>query len=122
MGISIAAGFLGLGLAFWFYILRPDIPPKLAKQFSSIYKILWNKYYVDEFYSFLIIRPAIWTAKNLLMAITDAKIIEAVVNGVPNAIGVFSQGLRRVQTGVVQHYATIMAMGVLLIAALMLLR
>ena len=122
MGISIAAGFLGIMLAVWFYLLRPDIPPKLAKQFSSIYRVLWNKYYVDEFYSFLIVRPAIWTAKNVLMAITDAKIIEAIVNGVPNTIGAFSQALRKIQTGVVQHYATIMAMGVLLIVALMLLR
>jgi len=60
--------------------------------------------------------------KNVLMAITDAKIIEAIVNGVPNTIGAFSQALRKIQTGVVQHYATIMAMGVLLIVALMLLR
>lgn len=122
MGISIVAGALGILLAVWFYLLRPDIPQNLAKQFSSIHRILWNKYYVDEFYSFLIVRPAIWTAKNVLMAITDAKIIEAIVNGVPNTIGVFSQALRKIQTGVLQHYATIMAMGVLLIVALMLLR
>ncbi|MEK7197145.1 MAG: NADH-quinone oxidoreductase subunit L, partial [Nitrospirota bacterium] len=86
------------------------------------HKLLFNKYYVDEFYSFLIVRPAIWTAKNILIGITDAKIIEAIVNGVPKAIAGFSQMLRKTQTGLLQHYATIMATGILIIIALMLLR
>ncbi|MEK7331788.1 MAG: NADH-quinone oxidoreductase subunit L, partial [Nitrospirota bacterium] len=87
-----------------------------------VHKILLNKYYVDEFYSFLIVRPAIWIAKNILIGITDAKIIEAIVNGIPKAIGGFSQVIRKVQTGFLQHYATIMATGILIIVAIMLLR
>ena len=67
-------------------------------------------------------KPAFWIAKNVLIGVTDAKIIEAVVNGVPAAIGGFSRQLRKVQTGFLQHYATIMALGILAIIALMLLR
>ena len=122
MAISIIAGFSGIGLAALFYLVKTDIPVMLAQKFNAAHKVLWNKYYVDELYSFIIVRPAIWTAKNILIGITDAKIIEAIVNGVPKGIGQFSRILRKVQTGLLQHYAAIMALGVLIIMAVMLLR
>ncbi|MEK6653003.1 MAG: NADH-quinone oxidoreductase subunit L [Nitrospirota bacterium] len=122
MAVSVIAGFSGIGLAYFMYLKRADIPVRLAARFSAVHKILLNKYYVDEFYSFLIVRPAIWIAKNILIGITDAKIIEAIVNGIPKAIGGFSQVIRKVQTGFLQHYATIMATGILIIVAIMLLR
>jgi len=122
MGISVIAGFSGMGLAALFYLIKTEMPARLAQKCNAAYKILWNKYYVDEFYSFIIVRPAIWTAKNILIGITDARIIEAVVNGIPKGIGELSRILRKVQTGLLQHYAAIMALGVLIIMAVMLLR
>lgn len=122
MGVSVAVGLSGIGLAYFMYIVRKELPAKLAAQFSGAYKVLFNKYYVDELYSFILIRPTIWIAKNVLIGITDAKIIEAIVNGVPAAIGGFSRQLRKVQTGFLHHYATIMATGILIIVAWMLLR
>ncbi len=122
MAISVVVGFTGIGFAYFMYMLRPDLPGKLSLQFSAVHRILFNKYYVDELYSAVIIRPTIWIAKNILIGITDARIIEAIVNGVPAAIGGFSQQLRKAQTGLMHHYAVFMAMGVLIIAALMLLR
>ncbi len=122
MGISVFVGFAGIGLAYFMYILRPELPARIAQQFSAIHRVLFNKYYIDELYDFMIIRPTIWIAKNVLIGVTDARIIEAIVNGVPNAIAAFSSGLRRIQTGLMQHYATIMATGILLIIAMMLLR
>jgi len=122
MAISVIAGFSGIGLAYFMYLKRTDIPVRIAAQFSGVHRVLFNKYYVDELYSFLIVKPAFWIAKNVLIGVTDAKIIEAVVNGVPAAIGGFSRQLRKVQTGFLQHYATIMALGILAIVAMMLLR
>ncbi len=122
MAISILVGLAGIGLAYFMYILRPDLPGKLTQQFSAVHRVLFNKYYVDELYSAIIVRPAIWTAKNVLIGVTDARIIEAIVNGVPSLIGSISAGLRRIQTGLMQHYATIMATGILIFIALMLLR
>ncbi|OIO27230.1 MAG: NADH-quinone oxidoreductase subunit L [Nitrospirae bacterium CG_4_10_14_3_um_filter_44_29] len=122
MAISTIAGFSGIGLAALFYLVKTDIPVRLAQKFNTVYKTLWNKYYVDELYSFIIVRPAIWTAKNILIGITDARIIEAVVNGVPKGLGEFSRILRKVQTGLVQRYAAIMALGLLIIVAYMLWR
>ena len=122
MAISILAGFSGIGLAAYFYLLKTDIPVKLSQQFSAAHRVLFNKYYVDELYSFILVRPTIWAAKNVLIGITDMRIIEAIVNGVPATIGAFSQLLRKMQTGLLQHYATIMATGALIIVAFMLLR
>jgi NADH-quinone oxidoreductase subunit L len=122
MAISVSVGFAGIGLAWFMYMTRPELPARISQQFSAVHRVLFNKYYIDELYSFILIRPTIWVAKNILIGITDARIIEAVVNGVPNSIAAFSAGLRRVQTGLMQHYATIMAAGILIIAAVMLLR
>jgi NADH-quinone oxidoreductase subunit L len=122
MGVSIVTGLAGIGVAYFMYVVRTDLPEKIAGQFSAAYRILFNKYYVDELYSYVIVRPSLWIASNVLVGVTDAKVIEAVVNGVPGAIGNFSRRLRKIQTGFLQHYATIMAMGALLIVALVLLR
>jgi NADH-quinone oxidoreductase subunit L len=123
MGLSTTIAISGLVIASVFYLVKTEIPVRLAKNFSVIYKILFNKYYVDELYSFIIVRPTLWTAKNILVGFTDAKIIEGIVNGVPMLIGKFSGMLRKVQTGLVHHYAIIMAAGAFFIIALaMLLR
>ena len=122
MLVSVAVGFAGIGLAYFMYMMRPDLPGKLATQFSGAYKVLFNKYYVDELYSAIIVRPTIWIARNILIGVTDARIIEAIVNGVPSAIGGFSRQLRKVQTGFLHHYALIMAAGVLIVMGLMLMR
>ncbi len=122
MAVSVIAGFSGIGLAAFMYLKRADIPVRLAGKYSGLHRLLFNKYYVDEIYSFLLVRPTFWISKNILIGVTDAKVIEAVVNGVPQAIGGVSRQLRKVQTGFLQHYAAVMAMGLLIIVALMLLR
>ena len=121
MGLSTALVFIGLGLSAFLYLRKTDLPERIAKSFSVIHKILYHKYYVDEFYNFILIRPTLWIAGKILVGITDAKIIEGVVNGVPGGIGKFSQKLRKVQTGLSQHYGIIMAAGAVFIIALVLL-
>jgi len=121
MGLSTTLVFIGLGLSAFLYLRKTDLPEKIATSFSFIYKMLYRKYYVDEFYNFIIIRPTLWIADKILVGITDAKIIEGVVNGVPGGIGNFSQKLRKVQTGLSQHYGIIMAAGAVFIIALALL-
>jgi NADH-quinone oxidoreductase subunit L len=122
MAISVITGLAGIGFAYFMYVVRTDLPAKVAGQFRVIYRLLFNKYYIDEIYSFLIVRPTIWAAGNILIGVGDKRIIEAIVNGVPAAIGGVSRKLRRVQTGLLQNYAAIMATGALIIVALMLLR
>jgi NADH-quinone oxidoreductase subunit L len=120
MGLSTTIALTGLVLAAIFYLVKTGIPVRLARNFSSIYRILFNKYYVDELYSFILIRPTLWIANRFIEGFTDAKIIEGIVNGVPRSIGRFAGILRKVQTGLTQQYATIMAAGILILIILML--
>ncbi|MEW6117544.1 MAG: NADH-quinone oxidoreductase subunit L [Nitrospirota bacterium] len=121
IGISIAAAFGGIFFAWVFYALKPEIPRTLAATFKGIYTTLWNKYYIDELYDFIIVRPTKWAATNVLMAVTDGGIIEGIVNGVPKAIGNFGERLRKLQSGHLQHYAVSMAIGLFVIMTLVLI-
>jgi NADH-quinone oxidoreductase subunit L len=121
MILSTSIAIFGIIVAAALYLRKSDIPEKMSKRFSLIYNILYHKYYVDEFYSFILIRPTLWVANKILVGITDAKMIEGVVNGVPSTIGKFSQQLRRLQTGLAQHYAIFMAAGAFFIVALAIL-
>lgn len=118
MGLSTTIALSGIVIAAIFYLIKTYMPVRFAERFRSIYRILFNKYYVDELYSSIIIRPALWIANTIIEGFTDAKIIEGIVNGVPRSIGRFAGILRKVQTGLTQHYAVIMAAGIFLIIAL----
>ncbi len=76
---------------------------------------------MDELYNHIIVRPTLWIANSLIVGVTDGKIIEGIVNGLPASIGRFSEKLRKVQTGVVHQYATIIAIGVFVAIAIALL-
>jgi NADH-quinone oxidoreductase subunit L len=117
--ISIAVGLIGIATAYYMYLKRPEIPVKIRAQFSQAYTVLWNKYYVDELYDYIIVRPTVWTAKSIIVGITDGKIIEGIVNGLPRSIGRTSGVLRKVQTGLAHHYAVWMALGLLGMSAIM---
>lgn len=121
MSLSVVVALSGIVIAGIMYLIKTGLPMRLAKRFSGIYKILFNKYYVDELYSLIIVRPALWVANRVIEGFTDAKIIEGIVNGVPRSIGAFGERLRKIQTGLVHHYAIIMAGGIFLIIALVLL-
>ncbi len=121
MALSVAAGLTGIIIAGSMYLRKTDLAERLGGRFSLIYKILWNKYYVDELYDLIIVRPTLWVANSVIVAVTDGKIIEGIVNGVPAAIGKFSQWLRKVQTGLVHQYATVMAIGAFIVVVIALL-
>lgn len=121
MGISTTIALFGIVLAALFYLRKSALPERIAKTFRGVYTVLYNKYFIDELYHYTIVKPTMWIANNILVAITDAKMIEGLVNGVPGAIGRFSQSLRKIQTGLVEHYGIFMAAGAVFVIALLLL-
>ncbi|MBF0515831.1 MAG: NADH-quinone oxidoreductase subunit L [Nitrospirae bacterium] len=118
---SIAAAIVGISTAAFFYLKRPELPAKIASAITPIYKLLFNKYYIDELYNLIIVRPCYWVSGNILDKVTDKVLIEGIVNGVPSLVQWSGQRLRKIQTGVVQHYTLIMAVGVFLMAVLVIL-
>ncbi len=121
MAISVVAGLSGIGLAAFIYLREGDLAGAITQRFRLVHQVLWNKYYVDELYDFIIVRPTLWIAKNVIVGVTDGKIIEGIVNGVPGMIGRFSLWLRNLQTGMVHQYAAVMAIGAFVVIVMVLL-
>ncbi|MCX7792991.1 MAG: NADH-quinone oxidoreductase subunit L [Thermodesulfovibrionales bacterium] len=123
MTLSIIVGIGGIALAFYLYSDNGERAKALLKRplLKKIYTMLWNKYYVDEFYQLIIVRPTLWVARTVVEAVTDIGIIEAVVNGVPSMIGRLSTKLRAIQTGLVNHYAIFMVGAMFFILAFILI-
>jgi NADH-quinone oxidoreductase subunit L len=110
MVISVVIALIGIGTAYLFYVKNPALPKMLAERWKGLYKLVFNKYYVDELYEILFINSLKNLGKGLWKGFDDF-IIDGLINGVAYLIGVISGGLRKIQTGLVQSYAFSMILG-----------
>ena len=107
--VMMIGGFL---VAWVFYIRRPDLPGALARQQEVLYKFLLNKWYFDEIYDFLFVRPAMWLGR-LLWKGGDGFIIDGFgPDGVSSRVLDVTRNVIRLQTGYLYHYAFAMLIGV----------
>ncbi|MGR3503754.1 NADH-quinone oxidoreductase subunit L [Pseudaestuariivita sp.] len=107
-----AAMLLGLIVAYWFYIVNPALPKRLAEQQRPLYLFLLNKWYFDEIYTFLFIKPA-QALGRIFWKGGDGAIIDGSINGVSMGIVPFFTRLAgRVQTGYIFSYAFAMVLGI----------
>ena len=104
MIVSLGIAFSGIALAWYLYIKNPLLPEKLAVRFSALYRLVYNKYFVDEAYDAVIIQP-IKNGSLWLWRLFDEKVIDGAVNGSAALVQGASSMLRRLQTGLVQEYA-----------------
>lgn len=112
MAISVTAALLSMFAAYKIYTQRAEIADKVASTFNGIYRVLYNKYYVDEVYEATIIKPIQQTSEKFLWKIADNKIIDGLVNGVAQLVDSISDVIKKMQTGVAQFYAFIMMGGI----------
>jgi NADH-quinone oxidoreductase subunit L len=110
MVISTVIALAGIFMAYQMYIKRPELPKKLAERFHIIYKILLNKYYVDEIYDILFVKLT-KKISVLLWKRVDVQIIDGSVNGIARLIGWLGNVLRLTQTGYVRNYAFYIVIG-----------
>jgi NADH-quinone oxidoreductase subunit L len=89
------------------------LPARLASRFPTLHTLLANKYYVDELYDALIVRPLVRFSDAVLFRTIDAGAIDGVaVNGTARAVQLFAaSGLRRLQSGLAQGYVVSMLAG-----------
>jgi len=107
--VMMIVGFL---VAWQFYIRRPDLPVELARQQEVLYKFLLNKWYFDEIYDFLIVRPTMRLGR-LLWKGGDGVIIDGFgPDGVSARVLDVTRNVIRLQTGYLYHYAFAMLIGV----------
>jgi NADH-quinone oxidoreductase subunit L len=115
----VAVGILGLLVAWYFYIKRPDIPKKMAKSAHAIYLLLLNKYYVDEIYAALIVRPLLWISTHVLWHVVDEGAIDGVVNGTATVARASGAEVRKLQSGNTRSYAAWVILGAVGFTALL---
>jgi len=103
---------LGTAMAYWFYIVNPKLPVALAKSQDALYRFLLNKWYFDELYGFLFVRPAMALGR-LLWKRGDGTIIDGFgPDGVSARVLDVTGRVVRLQTGYLYHYAFVMLIGV----------
>ena len=105
----------GFALSYLFYIAAPSLPAATARAFRPIYLFLLNKWYFDELYDWLFVRPAFWIGR-LLWKRGDGTIIDGLgPDGIANRVLWTTGRVVKLQTGYVYHYAFAMLIGVALI-------
>lgn len=109
--IAVLVAFIGFLIALYLYILKPAAAKKLANGMRPVYKLLWNKYYVDELYGAVIIKPLIWISRNVLWKVIDVGLIDGTVNGLAFLSRETGSGVRRIQGGNTRSYATWVVLG-----------
>jgi len=107
--ITMAAG---LAVAWLFYLSRPGLPAATAERFRPIYLFLLNKWYFDELYDRIIIRPVLALGRILWKGVDLGAIDRFGPDGLAATVMGTARRVRRVQTGYVYHYAFAMLIGI----------
>jgi len=110
MGVSILMVLIGIAVAYQMYVRKRDLPERLASRFRAAYSFLYNKWYVDELYSFIVVRP-LYRLSMFLWRGIDVAVIDGAVNGVARMLTWSGSCLRTVQTGYLQSYAVLVILG-----------
>jgi len=114
MIVSVILAVTGILVARNIYLKNPSFADKMKNKFNGIYKILWNKYFIDEFYDWLIVTPIYRLSESVLWKITDTKLIDGTVNGLASIVNSISTRIRKFENGIAQFYALIMAVGIVI--------
>ena len=115
MAVSSGVAIAGIGIAFYFFLRNRRAADAAARRFAGVYRLLSNKYYVDEAYDAAVVQPIRIVSEEGLWRGVDVRLIDGAVNGVGEAVGGASELLRRLQTGSVRAYAASLFFGVVLI-------
>ena len=109
--LPMAVGVLGIGGAFLFYVLKPELPGLLAARARPLYLFLLNKWYFDELYDFLFVRSAKYLGRNLWKQ-GDGAVIDGIgPDGLAAATLSIARRAVKLQSGYLYHYAFAMLLG-----------
>ncbi|MGA8212087.1 MAG: NADH-quinone oxidoreductase subunit L [Candidatus Sulfotelmatobacter sp.] len=119
MGVSVAFALAGWGLARLLYYQRPELPQKIADALGGLYEAVVHKYYIDELYAVLFVKPLIDGSTRILWQDVDRKIIDAAVNDAGDGARQVSDEVRHMQSGNIRSYAGWIAAGSAVVIAFM---
>jgi NADH-quinone oxidoreductase subunit L len=111
--VAVVAATAGL-LVAWRMYAKGARRPKL----EGGYKVLYNKYYVDELYQSVVVRPLIWLSRNVLWKVVDEGVIDGAVNGIASVSSAIGDTVRHTQSGNTRSYAVWVLIGALVVFAI----
>ncbi|WP_429885523.1 NADH-quinone oxidoreductase subunit L [Geoalkalibacter halelectricus] len=116
MSFVTAIVVIAIGLAYLMYLKRPELPGQLVAKVGGLHRAIFNKWYVDEIYDALFVKP---TKKlgTFLWKGFDVVVVDGIVNGTGYLVRGFSGVLRLTQSGLVHNYALAMVVGVIVMVA-----
>jgi NADH-quinone oxidoreductase subunit L len=109
--MSVGVAGLGLFLAWLLYCKRPELPSRITARIRGLYSLVYHKYYVDEGYGALFVKPLLAISTHVLWHGVDQTIIDGTVNGAGSASKGIGGELRRMQSGNIRSYAAWVAAG-----------
>jgi NADH-quinone oxidoreductase subunit L len=115
MALSVAMGLAGILAASVLYLKKPGLPALVTAKLGGFYRLVYNKYFVDELYERLFVRPGYWISEKLFFKFVDMGIIEGIVNGLGITARLVGASVRLAQSGVVRTYALFFVIGFLYI-------
>jgi NADH-quinone oxidoreductase subunit L len=106
------AMLLGAGAAWWMYIRDPAMPKRLADTNPGLYKFLLNKWYFDELYDRIFVKPAFYIGRALWRGFDDWLVDQTITEGLGNRVKDVTARVVKLQSGYLYHYAFAMLIGV----------
>ena len=119
MGVSISVAGVGWLLAYLLYSRRPQLPARIAASLGGLYQAVVHKYYIDELYAVLFIKPVIDGSTTILWHGVDQGVIDATANNSATAAREVSDTVRHMQSGNLRSYAGWVAAGGAVVIAYM---
>ncbi len=107
--ISMIIGFVA---AWYMYIRRPDVPGRLAATNPGLYKFLLNKWYFDELYNTIFVRPALWIGNAIWKGFDDWLVDGKLAGGLGRRVQNVTSWVVKLQSGYLYHYAFAMLIGI----------
>src|SRR5258707_7226767 len=117
MVVSVSVAGLGWFLAYLLYSRRPQLPARIAASLGGLYQAVSNKYYIDELYSAVFVKPLIDGSTTILWHGVDQGVIDATVNNSATAANHVSDTARHMQSGNLRSYAGWVAAGAAVVVA-----
>lgn len=114
MATSVIIALIGITIAYILYIRDTRLPGKFTAAFPGLFKVVHNKYYVDELYDFVFVR-GILQLGTFLLKVVDIGIIEGIINGMGTLSQWAGSQLRKLETGLVQQYALGIVIGAVIV-------
>ncbi|MGH9517534.1 MAG: NADH-quinone oxidoreductase subunit L [Terriglobales bacterium] len=118
-GISVGAGLLGLFLAWLLYLHSPQLPDRIASSMHGLYSTIAHKYWIDELYAWLFVKPLIAISGIVFWRGIDQGVIDAALNSSADGARELSDEVRHMQSGNLRSYAGWIAVGAAAVIAYM---